>query len=294
MSRPVLRLLAAVTAVGLAALAVPANAAAPTYAPGDVVTVDGATVTAPAPGNAVAMTIDRIDATSTTLVVSTDADGTVSVDSGADVVAPDDTTGGSPDKCNDPAYSLINGASWPGTYEWNFRRSTTPNELTKGQATRALKQSADNITGADNNCGIADQVSATNSYEGNTSQPSDVNAVPACAAVPGSQNVTEFGDILGTGILAATCTYSTGTNGDITDADVRINTDFEWWVSGACTTAYGLKAVMTHEYGHAYGVGHVDEANHGNLTMSTNINGPCSNFEQNLGEGDILALEDLY
>jgi len=28
--------------------------------------------------------------------------------------------------------------------------------------------------------------------------------------------------------------------------------------------------------------------------MSTNINGPCSNFEASLGKGDVLALRDLY
>lgn len=294
MNRFPTRLLAAAAAVGLAALALPANAAAPTYAPGDVVSVDGATVTAPAPGHAVAMTLDRVDGNSTTLLVSTDADGRVTVSAGGDVVAPDSEAGGSPGKCNDPAYSLINGSSWPGTYEWHYRLSTTPDELTDKQARSALRRSADNITEASNRCGLTDDVSATNSYEGSTTQPSDVNSIPACAAIPGNQNVTEFGDMLTAGVLAATCTYSTGTNGDITDADVRINTDFEWWVSGACTTAYGLKAVMTHEYGHAFGVGHVDEANHGNLTMSTNINGDCSNFEQKLGEGDVLALRDLY
>ncbi len=288
------RLLVAFTALGLAALALPANAAAPTYAPGDTITVDGATVTAPAPGNTVAMTLDRIAAPSTTLVVSTDADGTVSVDSRTGVAAPDDRAVASPDKCDDPAYSLINGSSWPGTYEWYFRQGTTPDELTKRQARDSLRASANNITEAANGCGLADDVSATNAYLGKTNQRTDVTTRPACVPNPGPQNVTGFGNIRGVGILAATCTYTTGPNGNIVHADVLINTDFEWWVSGACTSAYGLEAVMTHEYGHAFGLGHVDEADHGNLTMSTNINGPCSNFEASLGRGDVLALRDLY
>lgn len=294
MNRFATRLLAAAAAVALAALALPANAAAPTYAPGDVVSVDGATVTAPAPGHAVAMTLDRANGNSTTLLVSTDADGKVSVSTGADAVAPDGEAGGSPGKCNDSAYSLINGASWPSTYVWHYRQSTTPNELTVSGAKKALRKAANNITDASNRCGISDEVDIGNDFQGNTTQPSDVDSIPACAAVPGNQNVTEFGDMLTPGVLAATCTYSTGTNGDITDADVRISTDFEWWTGGACTNAYSVRGVQTHEYGHAFGVGHVDEATHGNLTMSTNINGPCSNFEQNLGLGDILALEDLY
>ena len=54
------------------------------------------------------------------------------------------------------------------------------------------------------------------------------------------------------------------------------------------------QGVQTHEYGHAFGMGHVSEADHGNLTMSTNINGAWSNFEASLGRGDVLGLRSLY
>jgi len=293
MSRTATRVGASVVALGLVALALPANAAS-SYAPGDLVTVDGAGVTAPAPGKTVALSIDRVGAPSTTLVVSTATDGTVTVSDGTDgtaAAAPD----GGPDKCDDNDYTLLDGSSWPGTYEWHFKKSSTPNELTKKKAKKAMKRSVGNITDASNDCGEADQVSATHSYEGSTSSSSDVNGSNlTCDATPNGLNVTEFGDITGTGVLAATCTYS-GFGGDITAASVLVNTDFEWWISGSCSFgAYGLKAVQTHEYGHAFGVGHVDETNHGNLTMSTNINDDCSNFEASLGLGDILALEDLY
>lgn len=52
--------------------------------------------------------------------------------------------------------------------------------------------------------------------------------------------------------------------------------------------------VATHEYGHAFGVGHVDEASHRNLTMSAGLNESCSNFEASLGKGDVRALNALY
>ncbi len=284
------------TAVGLAAAVtatLPAQAAAPAYAPGDVVTVNGISVTAPTTAGAVALSVDRADGSSQTLVVTTDAAGGVTVGDAGVATTPEGAAA-SPPKCDDSAFTTINGASWPGTYRWNFRSSTTPNELTKAGATDALKTSVNNITRSSNNCGLADQVSATNSYQGSTSQSSDVTSQPACKASPGSKNVTEFGPIGGGGILAATCTYSTGPGGNIVFADVRINTDFEWWTGGGCSGAYGLKAVQTHEYGHAFGMGHVSEANHGNLTMSTNINGACSNFEASLGRGDVLGLRALY
>lgn len=276
-------------------LTVPAQAAALTYAPGDVVTVNGISVTAPLTAGAVALIVDRADGSSQTLLVTTDESGKVTVSDGSDGVAPAAPAGGSPPKCDDPAYSLINGASWPGgTYSWHFRKSTTPNEMTKRQATKQLKKAASNMSEAKNGCGLANQHNAANNYQGSTNQASDVTSVPSCVANPQPQNVTEFGPMGGGGILAATCVYTSG--GNITDADVKINTNFEWWEgSGGCSGAtYGLQGVQTHEYGHAFGVGHVSEADHGNLTMSTNINGTCSNFEASLGRGDVFAMRDLY
>jgi len=55
------------TAVGLAAAVtatLPAQAAAPAYAPGDVVTVNGISVTAPTTAGAVALSVDRADGSS--------------------------------------------------------------------------------------------------------------------------------------------------------------------------------------------------------------------------------------
>ena len=199
------------------------------------------------------------------------------------------------DKCDDPAYSLIYGFGWPGgVYDWAFRKSTTPNEMTKKRATRELKRAAGNMSEGRNDCGLANQHNASNNFQGNTTQASDVTSQPACVANPQPVNVTEFGAMGGGGILAATCVYQGG--GAITDADVKINTNFEWWEgTGGCSgQTFGLQGVQTHEYGHAFGVGHVSEATSPNLTMSTNINGTCSNFEASLGEGDVLAMRDLY
>lgn len=283
------------TAVGLgaAALTSPAQAAAPAYSPGDVVTVNGISVTAPAAAGSVALSVDRLNGTSQTLLVTTDDAGRVTVGDATSRLGSDSTVL-APPKCSDPAFTLINGSSWPNAYTWAFRKSTTPNEMTKSAATRELKKAVNNNSQGSNGCGLADQIDLPNNFQGNTTQASDVTSQPACKSNPQPTNVTEFGPMGGGGILAATCTYTSG--GNITDADVRLNTNFEWWEgTGGCSgQVFGLQGVQTHEYGHAVGMGHVDEANHGNLTMSTNINGTCSNFEASLGQGDVLGLRSLY
>jgi predicted Zn-dependent protease len=55
-----------------------------------------------------------------------------------------------------------------------------------------------------------------------------------------------------------------------------------------------VKAVMTHERGHTFGINHVSETSHKNMTMSPNINGPCQDSESTLGLGDVEGLRALY
>jgi hypothetical protein len=55
-----------------------------------------------------------------------------------------------------------------------------------------------------------------------------------------------------------------------------------------------IQAVATHEGGHVYGLSHVDEGTHGNLTMSSGINGRCQESEQTLGLGDMAHMFAKY
>lgn len=195
------------------------------------------------------------------------------------------TATASPSACADTAYSLT-GGRWATTLRWSFRASSTPAGLDSAAALKAIGRGFRNIVAARNDCGRPDRVSATHSYEGATSRK------PSCNTMDG-RNVVGFRS-LPMDVLARTCWWTIG--GRIVEADIQINSEINWATSLA-TCSFGevmLPAVMTHEVGHAYGLGHVGERRHGRLTMSTRLDGPCNNQEATLGLGDLLGLQQLY
>jgi hypothetical protein len=158
-------------------------------------------------------------------------------------------------------------------------------------AEAALKQAMKNITQSRNDCGLPDEVSASASYLGRTTRGTRIGSSSSCS-VTDNHNVVAFGD-LSSSTVGFTCWWYQGTR--TVEADVQLNkNDFSWVVAGQpCVNSFVVQGVATHEFGHVFGLGHVSQSNHANLTMSTAIY-PCDNSDASLGLGDVLGLRAHY
>jgi hypothetical protein len=256
--------------------------------PGLRVRAEGLGLIVPEPGRGVWAAALQSDGRIRVLGVQTLSDGTVVIKRGPTVVSSGDSPAGA---CDDNAYTLY-GESWKKNYAWYFNRKSIPGEVDGNNTAEALQDAVANMTRAENNCGLADRVSATYWYKGTTSDAVNIDTDSSCEGSDG-KSVIGFGNLLATD-LALTCWWTK--NGNITAADIRFNkTEFLWVVNlgDACVTKFAVEAVATHEVGHVFGLGHVSEAAHGALTMSTTIK-VCQESEKTLGLGDIRGLEALY
>ena len=203
------------------------------------------------------------------------------------------TAASSPGECNDPAFNSLGYRVSDQGLRYRFNRSTTPRKLARAAVIKAIRRGGANVTGANNSCHLGDHVSATLGYAGRTGRSADVTEDGHCVDNDGV-NVTSFGNL--PSALALTCTFFM--NGKVMSSDLQINkADYRWTTkpgSRSCRRMWDLEAVVTHERGHTFGLGHVPEDSHRNLTMSPAINGTCQSSERTLGRGDVRGLEAKY
>lgn len=274
------------------------------------------TLQIPRPGEALIMSADFADSAET-FEVAVAADGAVSYvdrDQGqASTVSTGVSTSSSPPACDDTAYKDVD-AEQAGIWYWYLGDGVRPAGLTTAETRDMLLQVADWMSNAHNDCNMSAGYSpyaVASSYQGVSSYESDMtNADGKTTCGDGSldgrdhQSVIDFGNLdyyaPSDGVpLGLTCTWvlpQPFNKNNILEADIRFNTtNYVWFYTkpSSCSNSYDLRSVAMHEFGHAYGLGHVSESTHGNLTMSTETD-PCTTSARTLGRGDIYSLRNTY
>ena len=223
------------------------------------------------------------------VAVESRADGSVVVHSGPEA-QPVAMLSAGPSACADPAYNAAS-SKWAKTYSWMFNAGSTPTNLSQTSTESALKTAFTRVVNGHNDCGKADAISATHSYAGRTASLPDISTSAACLA-PDTRSEVGFA-ALPSGMVGMACWWSL--SGGIVEADIMFNKNIKWYLSkpASCSSRWSLHAAASHEIGHAFGLNHVAEADHGSLTMSPRINA-CQGSEVTLGLGDLKGLEALY
>jgi Matrixin len=259
-----------------------------------MITLSGIRVAVPRPGFSVGASALGADGRTTELLVSTDATGHVSTSTdlptASGAASPQAATAAALAACSDSKYKRT-GTYWHSPFHWSFRAASTPTGLKQADVEATLKHAVGNITHERNDCGRSDNVSAQAFYDGRTTLGTHIGGDDSCRRTDG-HDVIAFGR-LPSGTLAFTCWWYTGNT--TIEADTVINSAVYSFALtlGTCSNDYMLESVATHEMGHVFGLGHVMDPKHANLTMSPKIN-ICQNSDATLGLGDMLGLESLY
>jgi len=259
---------------------------------GDVVFKGSISVIVPERGMTVVASVEQEDGSLVDFAVENPLDGPVRLAefAGEDTVA---ITGFAvPNPCTDGAYHL-EGFHWNQDFVWYFHASSTPAANSVSAVETGLQVAANSIERQRNNCSLADQVSASNTYGGRTAAAPSLSSTGNCGS-PDGKNVVGFGP-LPSGVLGLTCAWFGGDHIAI-EADVKLTTRRSWFsqaVPSGCSNRWGIEQVATHEFGHVYGLAHVSQTTHPELTMSTQAY-PCRNEKVTLGLGDVRGLRTLY
>ncbi len=274
-----------------------------TRAPGDlraapeVEVLDGVAVVVPPPGMQVSLEVIYEDGQMELVDVSTDADGRVALvypDEEWGLVAPTPSTNVCPGDCVDDRMSL-RGWHWVGALPWRYRDAGRPAALTKAAVIDAFIDGAAGPPSARDGCGLADNVGASHSYQGETASTPDIGTgggMVTCGSFDTS-NVIGWAD-LPSNILGVTCTWSA--LGVAAGTDMLYDNVHGWYTGNVapagCTGQLSLRGVALHEFGHAFGLGH-SPGDSCNLTMYPSA-WPCNDGQRYFGLGDVMGLEAVY
>ena len=206
------------------------------------------------------------------------------------------TLASGPSPCQDTYFSSRDAKVY-NYNRWYANVGSIPDNLSKARAVAAMKRGGTNIFKVQDSCGLPDRVKGELRYQGGTKRSVDINSDASCNANDG-KSVIGFGD-LPSNYTAYACVSSWIQKGPnrVAQSDIRLNKEDHAWTTrpgGSCGGRYDVESSVTHERGHTFGLGEASESSHGNLTMSSESNGPCQTSERSLGRGDARGLNSKY
>jgi hypothetical protein len=205
--------------------------------------------------------------------------------------------------CNELGVAYL-GFVWNKTLKWYYNQSSVSRAGLNGPASlSALRQANTNMTNGINNCGWSEAGFGSyiggvplGAYQGTTSKYANIDSSGNCTSkFPDGQNTVSWGPFSSAegGTLAITCfEYDTGGNNFAIEADTYLGSNRSLVLSFPpnCSGKYDVETVMTHEWGHAYGLDH--ETSGPDEVMYT-YTSACA-LRRHLGHGDYEGMANLY
>lgn len=197
------------------------------------------------------------------------------------------------DPCGDGTYQP-EPSTWPKgtTVEWSY--SQGPGGQSEEGVTKGVANTFDASTDCTPEHRFRPLPAVAQRRTGAAERPPNVTAGAAC----GRRNqMNTFGWLpmprAEDEVLAATCTWYSGTRTVETDMALQAQ-DKNWWNGGTCPPgSYNTEAVVTHESGHVLGLSHVEGPEHSKLTMAPSL-AACDDGPATLGKGEYDGLIALY
>ena len=204
--------------------------------------------------------------------------------------------------CNELGVAYT-GKVWNKTLKWYYNQSTVSRAGLDGITTRDdMRQANSNITLGINNCGYSEAGFGSyiggvplGAYQGTTSKYANIGSNAMCTSnFPDGQNTNSWGpfDSTAPNTLALTCWAWPPGSSFTSEADTYLgsNRNLVTSFSPYCTSSFDMETIMTHEWGHSYGLAH--ETSGPDEVMYPYA--PKCGLRRHLGAGDYAGMANLY
>ncbi len=206
--------------------------------------------------------------------------------------------------CGEGAYNL-SGHRWMSgvlgvspVLFWFYNESTVSRAGLNLNATISdIRAGNFNMSTGQNNCGFATgRFSVSGSFQGNTSLFANIDSSGNCipGRFPNTQNTVSWGPLNATtpngDVIAQTCTYWIGAQMREADIYIGSNHSIVDSFSSSCSGQLDLQSVVTHEWGHAFGL---DHETGGTAEVMYPTSRTCQ-LRRHLGLGDYNGMKAMY